>query len=137
MQRLATKPKQQENRSGTATVEAAVTLPVLLLLVFGAIEASQAIHTRQIVSIAAYDAARIATKSAGTEANARVRAAEVLTQMGVNTYTVSFSTPVTETTARGTIISVTVSAPMPGHLSNFLASFREREFSKTVHMMRL
>ena len=47
-------------RRGTAAVETAVCLPVLLLIVFGAIEACTVIFLQQALQATAYESARVA-----------------------------------------------------------------------------
>ena len=115
-------------------VEAAVTLPVLLVLIFGSIEAAEAIHTRHAVAVAAYDAARLATKSGGDEDTARERSEALLDSMGIEGYRIEFLTEVDEA-ERGEIVSVRVSAPTK--TLGLLPLFKDSESKKTVHMVRL
>lgn len=126
--------KSHEPRRGAAMVEAALTLPVLLLLIFGSIEAAEAIHTRHAVAVAAYDAARLATKSGGTESVARERSEALLDSMGVEGYSISFLTDIEEI-ERGEVVSVRVTAP--SNTLGLLPLFNGAEFTKTVHMVRL
>ncbi|MBL8818348.1 MAG: pilus assembly protein [Planctomyces sp.] len=97
-------------RSGTAAVETAVTLPLLLILVFGSIELGNAVFLKQSLNIAAYEAAKVVTAPGQTETQARARCAELLAVRKVPSYTLTFSPVVTASTARGTEITVTVSA---------------------------
>jgi Flp pilus assembly protein TadG len=98
-------------RRGAATVELAICLPIIVLLTFGAIEMSNALFLKQALRTAAYEAARVATTEGQTEADARVRAKEVLDSRNIQDYTLQFSPAVTVTLARGTEVTVTVSAP--------------------------
>ncbi len=61
-------------RKGVSTVEFAVTLPVLVVLVFGSIEASHTIQLKQGLTITAYEAVMQATTQSCNEAQARSRA---------------------------------------------------------------
>lgn len=51
----------------------AVILPLLVTLVFGAIEMSNAVFLRQSLNIAAYEAAKVITRPGNNEALARTR----------------------------------------------------------------
>lgn len=99
----------QKARLGVATIETAVTLPLLVFLTFGSLEISNAIFLRQSLAIASYEGARTVTKPAGTEALARTRIAEVMSARGINNFTITVTPPVPVTAARGTKIAVVVS----------------------------
>ena len=59
MRVIPTKHKQHRGeRRGVAAVEFAVCLPVIILLVFGAIEASSFIFLKQSLNVAAYEGIR-------------------------------------------------------------------------------
>lgn len=133
----ATKRANGSNRKGAATLEAAITLPILLGLIFGSIETANAIHVRQTVSIAAYDAARIATKRNGTQDAAKTRCAELLESQGVNEFKISFNPQVDLSTPRATVVTVTVSVPSNSNSLGLVEIFAGTYFSKTVHMVRL
>ncbi len=51
------------SRSGVATVELAIVLPVMLILVLGTIEVCQRIFLRQSALLVAYEGARLASRS--------------------------------------------------------------------------
>lgn len=91
-------------------VEFAVMLPVMTLLVFGAIELSNGIFLKQTVSIAAYEGARTASRSTSTDSEVNSRIDEVLNSRGVNNQVVTI-TPSLATATRGTSITVKVSLP--------------------------
>jgi TadE-like protein len=86
-----------------------VVLPVLVFITFGAIELSNLMFVRQSLTIAAYEAARASTKPGGSELLGNMRAQEVLSARGVASHSVTYTPAVTPATARGTLISVTVS----------------------------
>lgn len=58
MPRCLSRPKK--NRSGAAAVELAISLPVLVMLLFGTIETCTMIFLQQSLEIAAYEGARVA-----------------------------------------------------------------------------
>lgn len=108
-------------RTGSATIETAVFLPVIAFLTFGSIELCNLIFMRQTLQVAAYEAARSATRPGGSEALGTLRAQEVLTSRGVSSYNVQFSPTISTTTPRGTQVRVTVST---GSSSLSYAPFR-------------
>ncbi|WP_233148653.1 TadE/TadG family type IV pilus assembly protein [Rhodopirellula sp. MGV] len=101
---------RKDARSGVAAVEFAVCLPILVLLVFGAIEASSFIFLKQSISVACYEGIREAAKDDGTAAIATARAQAILDSRGVNNYTIEFPTGV-EGLDRGDQVVCEVSAP--------------------------
>ena len=96
-------------RAGIATLETAVILPVVVFITFGAIELSNLMFVRQSLTIAAYEAVRACTKPGGSQGLGDARAQEVLNARGLTSFTVTYTPAVTTATARGTMISVTVS----------------------------
>lgn len=125
-------------RKGAATVEFALCLPLILLLVFGAVEATDAIFLQQALTTAAYEGARAATVSTGTTATAQAAANAVLTARNITGATVTVSPGVTTSTAAGTNISVTVTTTVSSSNSmttaNF-AGFMGKSLSATVVMV--
>ena len=65
-------------RAGIAVVEFAVCLPILVLVVFGSIEACNAIYLKQAATASAYEAVRVATGTGGTLAAGQLRGDEIL-----------------------------------------------------------
>lgn len=128
----------ETHKKGTATVEAAVCLPLLLVLVFGSIEASNAIFLKQSLSMAAYETVKTAAAPVGTDTAARQRCGEVMAVRDISNYDVSFSpASVTATTPRGTRIGVTVTADADAAALGPLWFFTGRKLSATVYMVRL
>ena len=127
-----------EFRSGTAAVETAVTLPLLLVLVFGSIEASNAIFLKQSITIAAYEAAKAASSPNGTDQFATVRCAEALAVRDITSFNVTFSpSNIDINTARGTRISVTVTIDASSAALGPLWVFSGKNLTKKVEMVRL
>lgn len=104
------------NRRGAAATEAAVTLPVLILLAFGSIEMANAIFLRQSLNMAAYEAAKVVTRPGSNDALARTRCAQVLAMRRVTDFTMTVSPAITTASPRGIMVTVTVTAPA-GNLS--------------------
>jgi len=61
-----------------ATVELAIILPILLMLVFGTIEICQRIFLRQSAVIVAYEGARLAARGSSTNAEVVARCQQLL-----------------------------------------------------------
>ncbi len=97
-------------RRGSAAVEFAVCLPVLVLLVFGSIEASSFIFLKQSLHVACYEGVREACKTASTDASARRKAASILESRRVNDFEIRFPGGI-EGIARGETIACEISAP--------------------------
>jgi Flp pilus assembly protein TadG len=70
-------------RRGTTAVECALCLPLLLLLLFGAIEFGRAFQVLHTMENASYEAARVALVPGGTAGEARAEANNVLSTVGV------------------------------------------------------
>ncbi len=84
----------RRRRFGTATLETAVSLPLLVILVFGVIEMANAVFLKQSMNLAAYEAAQ-----------AQAEGVRVLTALGIgNGATVTVVDELTE-------VTVTVAVP--------------------------
>lgn len=120
-----------------AAVEAAIALPLLVLLVFGAMELANGIFLNQSLSIAAYEGARAVCRSGASSAHGESRVAEILSARNIEDYSVSISPNVTSNTPRGTELRVTVTATAPSRGLGPLRLLAGRSFSKRVIMVRL
>lgn len=98
-------------RSGAATVETAVCLPFLVVMVFSSIELSSAVFLKHSVNLAAYEGVRTATKPGDNAASAATRVQQILQSRRVTSFTYSCVPTVTASTPRGTPVEVTVTAP--------------------------
>ncbi|TWT80988.1 TadE-like protein [Planctomycetes bacterium CA13] len=102
---------RKRSRRGVAAVEFAVCLPVLVILVFGSIEASSFIFLKQSLAVAAYEGAREAALSDSTPDTARDRAVNILNARNVVDFAVSFPENLPDNAVRGELVAVEVSAP--------------------------
>lgn len=109
--RLSTR-RGHHARAGTAAVEFALCLPLLIAMVFGVVETSNAVYLQNALTAAAYEASGVVSIAGGTSTNATTRAQAVLTALGATNATVTISPTVTASTTTGTEITVTVSAPL-------------------------
>jgi Flp pilus assembly protein TadG len=96
---------------GTATVEFALTIPILVLLTLGMVEISQAVLTKQLLVNAARDGARSATLEGASSQQITTSVQEFLSGASISNASVSIS-PLPLTLAQGgDPVSVTVSVP--------------------------
>ncbi|QDS92009.1 TadE-like protein [Roseimaritima multifibrata] len=98
-------------RRGAAAVEFAVCLPVLVLLVFGAIEGASFIFLKQSLNVAAYEGCREAIRNSAATAEATSRADAILVARNVNDATVRFIPADVTTVSRGEKIILEITAP--------------------------
>ena len=103
--------KRRSRRRGVAAVEFAVCLPVILLLVFGSIEASSFIFLRQSLNVAAYEGAREAIRVGATNSDATESVDNILTSRRVRDFRVSFPNGESGIAQRGEEIVIEVTAP--------------------------
>ena len=75
---------RNQHRGGLASVELAMVLPVMLILIFGTIEVCQRIFLRQSAVIVAYEGARTAVRSTSSNSDVATRCQAMLTQRRVN-----------------------------------------------------
>lgn len=123
-------------RRAAATVELAVCLPVLITLVFAAIEASNMVFTKQAVTAAAYEGARTAIRPDATSGNVQARVQEVLDARGVNGTSISTSPGDVGGIARGTRITVTVTAECNANTVGPSWYFTGRTLSVPITMVK-
>ena len=124
-------------RNGIAAVETAVTLPLLLILVFGSIELANAVFLKQSLNMAAYEAAKVVTRPGDNNALAATRCQQVLDVRKITIFTLSVNPTVTPETPRGTQVTVTVTAPSSNLAYGPLRYMAGRSSSAVVRMVRL
>lgn len=105
------KRSQKHKRAGTATVELAIALPLLTMLIFGGMEAANSIFLKQGMTVAAYETAKLATTVGFTAAEAEARGQAALVARGFGDASISINPPDAESQPPGTQVTVTVSAP--------------------------
>ena len=107
---LVNPPRRSQRRHGVAAVEFAVCLPIIILLVFGSIEASSFIFLKQSLSVAAYEGAREAIRNGSSRDDARARATAILDARQVQGFQIEFPGPDPSIARRGEEIVVQVTA---------------------------
>lgn len=128
--------RKRHHRSGTAVVEFAVCLPLIMSMVFGVIELSNMLYLQNSLTAAAYEAANVCSATGGTTAQAQVRGAEVLAALGTAGGTITTSPVVTSSTPLGTTITVTCSASLSQN-SVLFAVFGNRTMTARIVTTRL
>lgn len=131
--RLTTQRSKQ--RWGATTVEFALTVPILFLLVFGAIEFSRAHMLQHTAEIAVTEAARQAIVPGATADDCRTTCLDELAVIGISTATVDIEPEVIEDdTAQ---VTVTVWVPVTAVNNLILPNwFYENTLNKSVTMQR-
>ena len=124
-------------RFGTAATETAVALPLLVILVFGAIEMANGVFLKQSMNLAAYEAAKVITRPGTNQTLATTRCAQIMAIRKVSTYTLTFSPTITTATPRGTQVTVTLTAPASNLTYGPVRFMTEKTLTTTVVMVRL
>lgn len=104
------KNKHNTKRRGVATVEFAVILPVMVLILMGTIECTSMIFLQQSLEIVCYETVRAASRPQTLAADALLRADELIVDRALNDCVVTIDPPVLSTMAQGAAITVTATA---------------------------
>ncbi|TWT54108.1 TadE-like protein [Rubripirellula amarantea] len=107
----------KKNRRGTATVELAIILPVLLTMTLGTIDVCTAIFLRESAVLAAYEGARRGVGRDRTNAQVVARVEEFLNQRNIQYggNVVEISNPGFDTAETLENVTVTVNIPVAGN----------------------
>lgn len=132
-----TRTADRLNRRGVAAVETALCMPLLVILIFGAIELSNAVFLKQSLNMAAYEAAKVITRPGDNNTLASTRAQQVLSVRKITSYTLTVSPAVTAATARGTQVTVTIQAPASNLSYGPLRFMTGKTISSSAVMVRL
>ena len=97
-------------RTGAATVELAICLPIIMTLVLAAIECCNMIFAQQALHVAAYEGVRVAIQPASTSTLTQSTAQAMLTTHAVNGTTIASSPSDVSLAIKGQQITVTISA---------------------------
>lgn len=98
------------DRAGTACVETAVCLPILLILVLGSVEVTNKIFLKQSMATAAYESCRAAIRTEASMADAVTAGEAILKSRGVKSFSINFQPTDVSKAKRGETIRVTVTA---------------------------
>jgi Flp pilus assembly protein TadG len=75
--------KRMRSEKGAALIEAAITVPIILLISVGIFEFGRAYQTQQVLTNAAREGARLAVIEGSTDANIRARVGQYLSSGGL------------------------------------------------------
>ncbi|MCH5377140.1 MAG: pilus assembly protein [Planctomycetes bacterium] len=100
-------------RAGAVTVEFALTLPIMLLLVLGIMEFGRAMMVEQMLTNAAREAARCGVLDGSSDTEVRAAVADYLATGGIAATDVTITIDPADLTAarKGTAVSVELSVP--------------------------
>ena len=99
------KYRSRSFRNGTSTVEFALGLPIMLLLLFGAIEFARANQVVNAAAFSAYQGCRMAIIPGGNAAAATAATRQVLDAMSIGNATISVTpSPILDNTAAVTVL---------------------------------
>lgn len=129
-------PRPCKRRRGLATVELAVCLPVIALVVFASIEACSLIFLQEALQTTAYETARFAVAPNSTSAVALARGDQVLADRIVKSATIELDPADVETTDRGEVVRAIVRAPLAPNRSMPSFFYGDQNLTATVTMLR-
>jgi Flp pilus assembly protein TadG len=109
--------RKRRLRKGAALVEFALTVPILFLVVFAAIEFSRVNTIRHSVANAAYEGARRGIVPGATAADARSAASSILTAVCVRDAEVTVSPSVIDADTSEITVSITVPLDQNGWIT--------------------
>lgn len=126
----------RDRRRGAATVELAVCLPVLVLIVFGGIEASHMVFIRQTLTQAAYAGVRSGIDKDAKSSEVNAAAEAVLATRNIQGAQVAIRPGPVELVRRGDPITVEIKAPCNSNSVGPSWFFRDQELAATVTMVK-
>ena len=125
-----------KTRRGTATIELAIAIPILLTVIFGGLEAANSIFLKQGLTMAAFETAKMATTVGFTSSEAMTRGQSVLDQRGFGDATITVTPENFSTAAPGTPITVSVSAPASSNAISPAVFFSGQTITAQIVMIR-
>lgn len=126
----------QNVRRGAATVELALCLPLLLMIILGSLEACGMIFVSQSLHEAAYEGARVAVGKEATAALVTSRCQQIITARQVRDASIRISPSDPGTAVRGSSLTITVTAA--ANTNNVLAPwfYRDRQIEARCTMIK-
>lgn len=107
--------RKRNDRSGAATVELAILLPLLVFIVFGSIEITSRLFLRQTAAVTAYEGVRLAARRTIDADSVRQRCLQILEDRRVSNATVEIAPASTAEVPTGGLIQVRIIIPYAGN----------------------
>ncbi len=123
-------------RRGTTAVECVLCLPLLLALLFGAIEYGRAFQVRHTLQNAAYEGARKAMVPGGTADDARSEAERVLSTVGVRNATIDVSPAAITLATPSVTVTISVQTDAVGYSTPLVLGNRVLREACTLRVER-
>lgn len=103
--------KQRMQRRGAATVEAAVCLPILVVLTLGVVEACDAIFTKQGLLVCAFEGARVAVVAGSKPENVEAQIMKIANERSLRSVSFDIVPANFSNLPPGAEVTVNVRAP--------------------------
>ncbi len=123
---------QRWRRHALATVEVALTLPILLLITLATIDTCHVIFVRQSAKIAAYECARLAIIPGVKREPLDRQCAVILDGRNIRDYRLSMSVEDLASFVKGSVLEVKVAVPADANSLGISWFYRGRVFEETV-----
>jgi len=123
-------------RRGAAAVELGVCLPLFVLVIVGSIETCSLIYLQESLSVASYEAARMAAKPGAENSELVENAKKILSCRGIQNATVKTEPRNLQNVKAGDFVSVAVSVPAGTQSMLPNRCFGKREISSQVTFVK-
>jgi Flp pilus assembly protein TadG len=124
------------SRLGVEIAELALALPVMVTIVFGTLELCELMFLKQSLSVASYEAGRLAARPGVTSQVVRDRFTQIMAARRVRSSRITI-TPADLTLAnRGDTIRIDVAAPVAGNSSTNLVLRTVPDVTESAFMVR-
>lgn len=127
---------RSNQRQGAATVELAVCLPLLIIVVLGSLASTSMIFVRSAVVQSAYEAIKEAVRNDGDLDVATQRATAVLTFRNITPNSIVFNPANVTDQIRGTPITVTITANAQSNGLFSVGALSGRTIQATATMLK-
>ena len=130
-----TRAGRRAKQMGIAIVEAALALPVFVLIALATIDTCRVIYVRQSAKLAAYEAARVGIIPGATREDISAQCKSMLDRRRIQDYRLTLSTSDPKLLVKGELLKVTVSVPANANAFATSWFYRDREFDESVTIM--
>lgn len=103
--------RNRQNRNGVESVEVAITLPLLMIAMFAAVQMSHRIHIEKLLRVAAYEAIKVGASTDGDSSKMMEQFRDHCDALGINNATLTFDANSFDRARVGDSLVVEASAP--------------------------